>query len=126
MLMIIVTDVVTSTVVAVQPLGAFDPIIQEFEAWCKNYTHGTENPHVYVTLWDTDTNMTHGSREVNRPRLLAKSEPTEKAVHKFIREHCAEELKANKKIDAIKKTRERFEINLRAARDHVEKVIEEG
>lgn len=124
MLAIIVTDVATGSVISVQPLEKYDPIIREFDSWCAKYARNS-NFHTLVTLWDTETNMSHGSREVNVPTVVA---PTTEEIRKFIRDECRVELDENRKIAAIKKTRERFckngsMLGLKEAKEHVEAVL---
>lgn len=124
MLLIIVTIAGTGRVINTYTLDKYSPILDEFERVCKAHTYkGYE--HSVVTLWDTDTNLSHGSREVNKPVPPVKPEPTVTAIHAFIRSDCAELLARNEKIKAIKRTREEFAIGLKEAKEHVEKVIAE-
>lgn len=129
MLMIIVTIVGTGTVTNTYTLDKYSPIIDEFNRVCEAHTYkGYE--HARVTLWDTDTNMTHGSREVNKPEKVI---PTTEEIRKWIRSNCAEEMKADKKIAAIKSTRTQFgpdrgfvQLGLKEAKEHVEAVMSES
>lgn len=130
MLTIIVTDVATGRVTNVQPLDTYTPILDEFEGFCKNLTR-SGYPHTRVTLWDTDTNLSQGSREVNGPRTDLKTATTDE-IHTWVRDNCREEFSASQKIVAIKKTRAAFSIesgfmqlSLRDAKDAVEFVFAE-
>lgn len=127
MLMIIVTDFATGTVTNVQPLDTYTAILDEFDAWCTDVARNSAK-HVRVTLWDTGTNMTHGSREVNKPPMVV---PTTEEIRTWIKKNCRVELDSEKKIPAIKKAREAFwteggfKLGLKDAKDHVEAVIAE-
>lgn len=119
------TDVNTGLVTNVQPLDTYTAILNEFDAWCTDVTRNTAK-HMRVTLWDTETNMSHGSREVNVPVVKV---PTTEEIHKYIREQCAKELEIGK-VTTIKKVREHFckdgfMIGLKDTKDHVETVIAE-
>ncbi len=130
MLMFIVTIVATGKVTNVQPLDTYMPILDEFEAWCKNLTR-SGYPHTRVTLWDTDTNMSHGSREVNVPESVKVPAPTTDEIRAWIKTNCRENLDALKKIQVIKDTRNQFfsqdpsgfRLSLKEAKEHVEAVM---
>lgn len=130
MLTIIVTDCTTGKVTNVQPLDKYMPILEEFEGWCTSLTRlgGT---HGRVTLWDTETNMSQGSREINVPRTDIRTATTDE-IRTWVRDECGEEYRDNKKIVAIKKTRTAFgvergfvQLGLRDAKEHVEAVFAE-
>lgn len=128
MLLIIVTLVGSGKIINTYTLDKYSPILDEFERVCGAHTYkGYE--HSRVTLWDTETNMTHGSREVNMPE---RREATTEEIRTWIRDNCVEELNADKKIAAIKKAREAFQpskgftlLGLKDAKEHVEAVISE-
>jgi ribosomal protein L7/L12 len=132
MLLIMVTVHASGAVSYVKELNAYTPIIDEFERVCKAYT-GSGYVRARVTLWDTDTNLSHGSREVNKPEPVKVEAPTNEEIRTWISTNCEDELNANKKIQAIKKTRDAFysedptgfRLGLRDAKDHVEAVIAE-
>ena len=130
MLLIIVTIAGTGRVINTYTLDKYSPILDEFERVCKSHTYkGYE--HSVVTLWDTDTNLSHGSREVNVPELAKVPTPTNEAIHIWIRANCGDELNAGKKIQAIKKAREAFwsedprgfRLGLKDAKERVEEVM---
>ncbi len=130
MLLIIVTIAGTGKVVNTYTLDKYSPIIDEFERVCKAHTYkGYE--HTRVTLWETETSLPHGSREVNVPEPVKVEAPTNEAIHIWIRTNCEDELNASKKIQAIKKTREAFwsedptgfRLGLKDAKARVEEVL---
>jgi ribosomal protein L7/L12 len=87
----------------------------------------------YVKELNAYTNLSHGSREVNKPEPVKVEAPTNEEIRTWISTNCEDELNANKKIQAIKKTRDAFysedptgfRLGLRDAKDHVEAVIAE-
>lgn len=125
--MIIVTLIGTGITTNVYPVGKFMPIVDEFDRTCANYTNKGYD-HMRITLWDTETNMTHGSREVNAPEVKI---PTTEEIRTWIKTNCRVELDNEKKILAIKKTRNQFyaqnpsgfRLGLKEAKDHVEAVM---
>lgn len=130
MLLIIVTVVATGKTLNTYTLDKYSPILDEFERVCKAHTYkGYE--HTRVTLWDTETNINHGSREVNVPVLATVKAPTNEDIHTWIRANCVDELNAGKKIQAIKKTRNGFfsqnptgfRLGLKDAKERVEEVM---
>ena len=127
MLMIMVTIVSTGVVSYASQLDKYSPIIDEFERVCTNYTcKGYQRAR--VTVWDTETGMSHGSRELNVPPLVV---PTTEEIRTWIKNNCREELDNEKKIQAIKNTRAQFyaqnpsgfRLGLKEAKDHVEAVM---
>lgn len=130
MLLIIVTIAGTGRVINTYTLDKYSPILDEFERVCKSHTYkGYE--HSVVTLWDTDTNLSHGSREVNKPEPVKVEAPTNEEIHTWIRANCEDELNAGKKIQAIKAARTAFwsedptgfRLGLKDAKERVEEVM---